>query len=88
MANVRIDTKHLSGVCVISKCSLVFQLFLIFFALMTMLIVFPWFAIMIAVLAILFGFIYVYFRSAVRELKRMDCITRSVITLWSLRRIV
>jgi len=51
-----------------------------------MVVVFPWFTIMIAVLAVLFGFIYMYFRSAVREIKRMDNITRSA--FWKLCRII
>jgi len=49
---------------------------MVLFAIVTMVIVFPWFAIMIVVLAIVFGFVYSYFRSAVRELKRLDNITR------------
>ncbi|XP_076803641.1 ATP-binding cassette sub-family C member 5-like [Clavelina lepadiformis] len=53
------------------------QFFFLVFALITMIIVFPWFAIAVAVLAVVFGFIYVYFRSAVREFKRLDNVTRS-----------
>jgi len=77
----------LAALWIFRLSSMFFQVFLVIFSLITMIVVFPWFAIMIAVLAVLFGFIYVYFRSAVRELKRMDNITRSVIMFRMLCRI-
>ena len=51
------------------------MLFLIF-AVVTIIAVFPWFAVGIALLGVVFTVIYVYFRSAIRELKRMDNLTR------------
>ncbi|XP_076803635.1 ATP-binding cassette sub-family C member 5-like isoform X2 [Clavelina lepadiformis] len=47
------------------------------FAIVTMIIVFPWFAIAIAVLAVIFVVLYVFFRSAMREFKRLENVTRS-----------
>lgn len=53
------------------------QALLIFFALITMVVVFPYFLIAIAVLLVVFGFIYTIFKPGVRELKRIDNTTRS-----------
>nr|XP_026695465.1 multidrug resistance-associated protein 5-like [Ciona intestinalis] len=53
------------------------QILFVLFAVVTMVIVFPWFLIAIAVIVVLFGFVYKYFRTAVREFKRVDNVTRS-----------
>ena len=52
---------------------------LLSFALVTIIVVFPWFTFAVVVLAVIFGVIYVVFRSAIRELKRLDNTTRYVI---------
>ena len=53
-----------------------FQGLYLLFAIVTMIIVFPWFAIAIAVLAVVFVVLYVFFRSAMREFKRLENVTR------------
>ena len=51
---------------------------MVLFALVTIVAVFPWFAIAIVFLGVAFGFLFVYFRAAIRELKRLDNTSRYI----------
>uniref|UniRef100_A0A4D5R9Z5 ABC protein, subfamily ABCC n=1 Tax=Scolopendra viridis TaxID=118503 RepID=A0A4D5R9Z5_SCOVI len=55
------------------------NLWVILFSLLFVVLIFPWFLIPMAVLSIMFFFLYVIFRVAVRDLKRIENITRSPI---------
>lgn len=53
------------------------QAWLVFFSIVSMLIVFPAFIVIVIILAAIFIYLYRIFRIAVRELKRIDNVTRS-----------